>query len=364
VTGLVSIVMPCFNAGPMLARALASIAAQTYRDLEIVFVDNNSTDGSFDRARGIAATDPRFVFTSCATQGAVHARNHGYALAQGRYIQWMDADDEIGPQKIEMQVAVLAKGGDVAYGPWALRAFPGERLNANFPAAARPFDDQILRTLSGIWYPLVATLLRREAADRLQAEAAWWPGRGGSDDFEYWSIAALLGLEFRHVAGAGATYNRWSETQYSRTFSAVARGREARDILRRLQGIAARPEIAPRVKPRHQALLVQNCDLWTLPAGSVAIEKAGGRWFELVLRPSGKRIEVRPRDAAIVRALTQFRAVDLQRYFVKTLCQGVAELADQHPLVAETVDRLCRDGVLQFVSSLDDAAAAAEPRRA
>src|SRR5436305_13151606 len=103
---LVSVIMPCFNAGRMLRPALASVFGQTYANLELIFVDNNSTDGSLATAREMAASAGRpATITACATQGVNHARNHGYALARGDYLQWIDADDAMPPDKIALQIA-------------------------------------------------------------------------------------------------------------------------------------------------------------------------------------------------------------------------------------------------------------------
>src|SRR5437763_7117174 len=132
---LVSVIMPCFNAGRMLRPALASVFGQSYANLELIFVDNNSSDESLATAREMAASAGRPVtITACAEQGVNHARNHGYALARGDYIQWMDADDAMAPDKIAMQVAALeAAGGDIAYGDWTSMRFDAVRAPAARP---------------------------------------------------------------------------------------------------------------------------------------------------------------------------------------------------------------------------------------
>ena len=134
-----------------------------------MFVDNNATDGSAALAREIAARSARpFVFTACAAQGASPARNHGYGLARGDYILWFDADDWMAPDKIERQVAALERDPAAAIAdcgdPRRLR--PGE-APLEHRTQLKQDDDQITRTLSGIWYPPHAYLLRRSAADRL-----------------------------------------------------------------------------------------------------------------------------------------------------------------------------------------------------
>lgn len=80
--------MPCFNAGRMLRAALASVLAQTHPNLQVIFIDNNSTDGSLEIAREIATGSARpFTVTSCQAQGVNHARNRGYGFVRGDYVQ-------------------------------------------------------------------------------------------------------------------------------------------------------------------------------------------------------------------------------------------------------------------------------------
>src|SRR5579863_6712344 len=97
---LISVIMPCFNPGRMLRPALLSVVRQSHPDIEIIFVDNNSTDGSADVAREILGeTGRNFTLISCSEQGANHARDLGYTRARGDFIQWLDADDQLDGEK-------------------------------------------------------------------------------------------------------------------------------------------------------------------------------------------------------------------------------------------------------------------------
>ncbi|WP_244147787.1 glycosyltransferase family A protein [Vreelandella zhanjiangensis] len=106
--GLVSIIMPVFNAEAHLATALRSLAEQTYANLEVLVVDDASTDGSLTIAQAFSQEDARFkVLSQPANQGAYAARNRGLAASKGDFITVHDSDDWSHPQKIEMQVAGL-----------------------------------------------------------------------------------------------------------------------------------------------------------------------------------------------------------------------------------------------------------------
>jgi glycosyltransferase involved in cell wall biosynthesis len=108
---LVSVVIPAYNSAAYLQPALASVASQTYSPLEIILVDDGSTDGTVDVARRCGA-DVR-IFTQ-PNRGAGAARNLGLEQARGQYIAFLDSDDLWHPRKIEFQMAhLLGCGGCV-----------------------------------------------------------------------------------------------------------------------------------------------------------------------------------------------------------------------------------------------------------
>ena len=98
---LVSVIVPIYNAQKYLSRCLDSILAQTYSNIEIILVDDGSTDNSFQIANSYTAKDSRIklVHQENAKQSA--ARNHGIRLATGKYICFIDDDDEVAPDFIE-----------------------------------------------------------------------------------------------------------------------------------------------------------------------------------------------------------------------------------------------------------------------
>src|SRR5262245_14900968 len=89
-SGLVSVVIPCYNAERFLAETLESAFAQTYPHTEIIVVDDGSTDGS---AKLIKDYGDRVKAELGANRGGSAARNRGTALARGEFIQFLDADD-------------------------------------------------------------------------------------------------------------------------------------------------------------------------------------------------------------------------------------------------------------------------------
>ncbi|MHC4593037.1 MAG: glycosyltransferase family 2 protein, partial [Planctomycetota bacterium] len=111
--GLVTVVIPTHNRAQLLAQALASVQAQTYRPIELIVVDDGSTDDTPDLMQGWAqecSGDKQFELRYLAqpNRGAPTARNRGLIESRGEYIQFMDSDDLLHPRKLELQVNVLA----------------------------------------------------------------------------------------------------------------------------------------------------------------------------------------------------------------------------------------------------------------
>jgi glycosyltransferase involved in cell wall biosynthesis len=102
---LVSILIPAYNAQEWIADTLQSAIAQTWPHKEIIVVDDGSSDQTAEVARRFASK--QVVVVSTENQGAAAARNHALRLSQGDYLQWLDADDLLAPDKIERQLGAL-----------------------------------------------------------------------------------------------------------------------------------------------------------------------------------------------------------------------------------------------------------------
>jgi glycosyltransferase involved in cell wall biosynthesis len=102
---LVSVLIPCFNSKRWLGHCLRSILDQTWTNTEVIIVDDGSTDDSLNFARSFESK--RIKVITQENQGATAARNRAYAEAQGEFIQFMDADDLLSPDKIEAQMELL-----------------------------------------------------------------------------------------------------------------------------------------------------------------------------------------------------------------------------------------------------------------
>lgn len=103
----ISVVVTCYNYGKYLDDALRSVKAQSFEDWECIIVDDGSDDDTPDISRAWTGHDRRFVYLRQRNSGLSAARNAGLAMARGRYIQILDADDMILPEKFKIQTELL-----------------------------------------------------------------------------------------------------------------------------------------------------------------------------------------------------------------------------------------------------------------
>ena len=110
-TVTVSVVVPAFNAAKTIRETLQSISQQTHTALDVIVVDDGSTDETAAIVRSHSASDPRFRLVSKPNAGVASARNEGTKASKGEFIAFIDADDLWHPTKIEKQLKALMAGG-------------------------------------------------------------------------------------------------------------------------------------------------------------------------------------------------------------------------------------------------------------
>jgi glycosyltransferase involved in cell wall biosynthesis len=231
---LVSILIPCHNAAPYLGATLDSALAQDHPDVEVILVDDGSSDDSLRIARSY---EPRIRVLAGPQRGASEARNCATRESRGEFLQYLDADDLLLPGAVARRVLSLAaSGGDVACGDWR-RILP--RADGTWEAGAveiadyRRFDDAPdLAVLKGFWAPPAALLYRRSIAERI---GGWNPAFPVIQDARFMFDAAFRGGRFVHVPGEGAHYRQHS----ANSLSSRSRVRFWSDVLRNNRDIEA-----------------------------------------------------------------------------------------------------------------------------
>lgn len=132
---LVSVVIPMFNAERTVERTLESVRQQTHGNLEVLVVDDGSTDGSARIVDAFCENDRRFRRLPKRNGGVASARNHGIYRAQADYIAVIDADDLWHPQFVEKTLDALVRGGEAFSFAYALnrRIDPDDRVIGSAP---------------------------------------------------------------------------------------------------------------------------------------------------------------------------------------------------------------------------------------
>ncbi len=132
----ISVVVPFYNNQDLLGDCLRSIAAQTFADLEVIMVDDGSTDDGAGIARGMAAADPRFRLIRVQNGGPGYARNRGLEQARGEFLAFVDADDMLPNHAYEKLHDVLVKSGSDFVSGNVLRVGPAGTHQSGLHAKA------------------------------------------------------------------------------------------------------------------------------------------------------------------------------------------------------------------------------------
>jgi glycosyltransferase involved in cell wall biosynthesis len=193
VTGAVSVVLPVFNSAPVLERAVRSVRAQAGFDLEIIAVDDGSTDDSIAVLQNIAAGDMKVLSQPNAGPGA--ARNAGIRASRGEWIAFLDADDYWLPGKLDAQMEALAENSQRAfsYVDCYVRDSRGLERIRKAPATQEALLEDLL---PGPGFITASVIVRRTCFDRI---GLFDPSLRSGEDWDMW---LRLSAEFQgcHVA--------------------------------------------------------------------------------------------------------------------------------------------------------------------
>ncbi len=182
----VSVVIPAYNAAPFIERTLDSVLAQDFADLEVIVVDDGSTDGTRDI---VAAMGTPVVLVHGPRRGVSRARNAGVHLARGEYVAFMDHDDLWEPGKIGRQVAALEAAPPAALAFTQARLLEGGRSTRVFPVIPDPasFLAKAYENLVHENYiPMSSVMVRRACLPWLDGSGPFDPGLQLAEDWDLW----------------------------------------------------------------------------------------------------------------------------------------------------------------------------------
>lgn len=255
-----TIVMAAHNAATTIRSAIASALNQTMGDLELVVVDDGSTDDTAARVEGIAG-GARLRLVRQENAGPAVARNTGAALARGRYVSFLDSDDLLLPDYLEQMTAALEadRGAGWAYtDPWVLddrtRRIRRHTLAArNAPPGGPPGDaHRLLIELVRYNFVFVASTVRREV---LEDVGGFTTGLVRSEDYDLWLRLAASGHRATRTPSPVAIYRKGGfsrSTERSRVLTGV------HEIIRRVAEEHDVPDEA-RAAARERMAQLEEC---------------------------------------------------------------------------------------------------------
>ena len=197
---LVSIIIPAYNAAQTIVKTLDSVFAQTYKNLEVIVVNDGSTDDTL----AVLKNYPNSInVVSTENKGVSHARNLGFKYSKGDYIQYLDADDLLMSEKIEIQVqALTTQNADVAYGDWQKFKAENNQITITENIEREIEGDLEISLFTYFWCPPAAILYSRRICDVLQ----WNEHLPIIQDARYFLDAAIAKGKFVYTNGIMAKY--------------------------------------------------------------------------------------------------------------------------------------------------------------
>lgn len=218
VAGRVSFIIPCFNGERFIAEAIDSALRQTWPDVEVIVVDDGSSDGSADIMRSYAE---RIRVVRQENRGLPAARNSGIAACTGEFLCFLDADDLVSPEfAAVMAQSLVDSDATIAYCGWCN---VGAADRSNEPHVPPDFEkdgkvDGLLAAATP--WPVHAALIRASVVAEIGGFDEWLPT---CEDYDFWLRAALtrkiirvpkVMAVYRHHDQQMST-NRWRQAYYS-----------------------------------------------------------------------------------------------------------------------------------------------------
>jgi glycosyltransferase involved in cell wall biosynthesis len=213
---LVSILIPAYNAESWIAETTQSAITQTWGRKEIIVVDDGSTDRTLAVARQFASKNVTVVTRE--NQGASAARNYALSISQGDYIQWLDADDLLSPDKISKQMEATEKYGNPRlllsseWGSFVYRTDKAKFSPTSLWCDLSPVEWLIRKLAENLHMQTATWLTSRELT---QAAGAWDTRLFVDDDGEYFCRVLLASDGVRFVPGAKVLYRITPSTRLS-----------------------------------------------------------------------------------------------------------------------------------------------------
>lgn len=220
---LVSILIPAYNAEEWIGETINSALNQTWHKKEIIIVDDGSRDATLQVARRFESKLVKVIAQD--NRGASAARNKALEFAQGDYIQWLDADDLLAPEKIMRQMALIETEPNErvlyssAWAPFYLRPEWAKFHPNSLWSDLQPLDWLLKKFEEGVWMNTAAWLVSRKLTE---AAGPWNEQLSLDDDGEYFSRVVAASDYIKFVEKSIIYYRQSNVESLSRTVSEKA----------------------------------------------------------------------------------------------------------------------------------------------
>lgn len=245
---LVSVIMPCFNDGNYLADSISSLESQSYRNVELILIDDGSTDPNTMNALKLAEKIPRHQILHTDHVGPSKARNLGIQNAKGKYILPLDADDKIAPEYIEKAIKLMESSEDIGIVYCYAELF-GEK-SGRWELPNYSFETMLLDNII-----FVTALFRKcdwEAAGGFCQEF-----QHGMEDYDFWLSIIEMGRIVYQIPEVMFFYRIKPQSRTTRFYANTDNVQATYRLLFN----------------RHKAFYYQNYDIYAMKLRSALIDK-------------------------------------------------------------------------------------------
>ena len=211
IPGRISVLMPCYNAEKYIREAIDSVLNQSYQDVELIVID----DGSTDNSKNILGNyHDRITVLEQSNQGPYPARNLGLKHAKGEFISFLDADDWWDNTFLEkMHAALVTSNASLSYCGWQNIGLPGPRGKPYVPPDYELEDKAVRFLRAAAPWPIHAALVRKEVMDEVNGFDINWPT---CMDYDLW-LRIAVGRSIQLVPETLAFYRHHQQGQITST---------------------------------------------------------------------------------------------------------------------------------------------------